>query len=286
MMAKKIPQWVPAGAVSAWQEAVERETRMIDASKSRPATGRGATHTVQEVMIEAWRKDGAPLPSDVFERLLTDQAKDAWESVGKQSATKQVGTIDPPSLLSQFLIRACWGPMFDERMTKAEFTKHRKRAAALADELALLTYGTNLDIWLWRHVANLEMMVTTDPKWQPALAALYANSEAKGLIDAVGATRGWFLGRVSRVLDEFARAIEADQQPAVSLSKPNDASARRAYFVKCATEACSFIFGKLMRREVATFTSVAFDCSMTEREVRRLAPRYAESVAGGAFSRF
>lgn len=272
MMTKKFPQWVPVGAVSAWQEAAERERRMIEASKSRPTTGPKAAHTVQEAMIEAWRKDGDPLPSEVFKHLLTDQAKEAWESVGKQSATKHVGAIDPPSLLSHFLIRACWGPMFDEQMTKAEYTKHRKRAAALAEELALLIYGTNLDHWLSRHVANLEMMVKTDPERQPALAALYGNSEAKGLVDAVDGTRGWFLSRVSGVLHEFARAIEADQQPAVSLSKPNDASARRAYFVKSATEACSFIFGKLMRREVATFASVAFDCDMTEREVRRLAP--------------
>lgn len=272
MMAKNFPQWVPAGAVSAWREAAEREFRMIGASESRPATGPKAAHTVQEAMIEAWRKAVEPLPSEVFERLLADQAKDAWESVGKQSATKQVGNIDPPSLLSHFLIRACWGPMFDEQMTKAEYTKHRKRAAALAEELALLIYGTNLDHWLSRHVANLEMMVTSDPKWRPALAALYGNNEAKGLIDAVGGTRGWFLSRVSGVLHEFARAIEADQQPAISLSKPNDASARRAYFVKSATEACCFIFGKLMRREVATFASVAFNCEITEREVRRLAP--------------
>lgn len=272
MMTKNFPQWVPAGAVSAWQEAAERERRMIEASKSRPTAGPKAAHTVQEAMIETWQKDGDLLPSEVFERLLTDQAKEAWESVSKQSATKQVGAIDPPSLLSHFLIRACWGPMFDEQMTKAEYTKHRKRAAALAEELALLIYGTNLDHWLSRHVTNLEMMVKSDPKWRPALATLYGNSEAKGLIDAVDGTRGWFLSRVSGVLHEFASAIEADQQPAVSLSKPNDTSARRAYFVKSATEACSFIFGKLMRREVATFASVAFDCDMTEREVRRLAP--------------
>jgi len=272
MMTKNFPQWVPAGAVSAWQEAAEHERRIIDASKSRPATGPKAAHTVQEAMIEAWQKEGAPLPSELFKRLLTYQAKGAWEVVGKQSTMKQVGAIDPPSLLSHFLIRACWGPMFDEQMTKAEYTKHRKRAAALAEELALLIYGTNLDHWLGRHVANLEMMVTSDPKWRPALAAFYSNSEAKGLIDAVDGTRGWFLSRVSGVLHEFARAIEADQQPAVSLSKPNDANARRAYFVKSATEACNFIFGKPMRREVATFASVAFECDMKERKVRQLAP--------------
>lgn len=244
---------------------------MIGASKSRPATGPKAAHTVQESMIEAWQKDGEPLPSELFERLLTDRAKVAWEAVGKRAATEQVGAIDPPSLLSHFLIRACWGPMFDEQMTKGEYTKHRKRAVALAEELALLIYGTNLDHWLSWHVASLEMSVTSDPKWRTALAALYG-SEAKGLVDALDGTRGWFLSRLSGVLHEFASAIKADQQPAVSLAKPNDANARRAYFVKSATEACSFIFGKLMRREVATFASVAFNCDMTEREVRRLAP--------------
>lgn len=163
---------------------------MVEASESRPATGPKAAHTVQEAMIEAWRKDGEPLPSELFERLLTDQAKEAWEAVGKQTATKQVGAIDPPSLLSHFLIRACWGPMFDEQMTKAEYAKHRKRAAALAEELALLIYGTNLDHWLSQHMADLEMLVTSDPKWRPALTALYGGSEAKGLIDALNGTRG------------------------------------------------------------------------------------------------
>lgn len=232
-------------------------------------------------MIEAWRKDSEPLPSELFERLLSDRAKDAWEAVCKQSATKQVGAIDLPSLLSHFLIRACWGPMFDGQMTKSEYTKHRKRAAALAEELALLVYGTNLDSWLSRHVSNLEIMVASDPKRQPALAAIYGSSETKALNDALGATRGWFLSRMSRVLHEFAHAIKADQLPAVSLSKPNDANARRAYFIKSTTEACSLIFGKLMRREVATFASAAFDCDMTEREVRRLAPDRRKKSIGG-----
>lgn len=272
IMAKNFPKWVPAGAISAWKEAAERDRRMIEASNSRSATGPKAARTVQEAMIDAWRNVGDPLPSELFNRLLSDSAKVAWCAVGKQSTTKQVGAIDPLSLLSHLLIRACWGPMFDEQMTRAEYSKHRKRAKALAEELAQLIYGTKLDHWLSEHVANLEMMVADDPKWRPAWAALYGGSEAQGLVNALDSTRGWFLSRMSGVLREFAGAIEGDQQPAVSLSKPNDANARRAYFVKSATEACLFIFGKLMRREVATFASAAFNCDMTEREVRRLAP--------------
>lgn len=275
MMTKKFPQWVPAGAVSAWQEVAERERRMIEASKSRPTTGPKAAHTVQEAMIEAWRTDGEPLPSEVFERLLTDQAKGAWESVGKQSATKQVGNIDPPSLLSHFLIRACWGPMFDEQMTKAEYTKHRKRAAALAEELAQLIYGTNLDSWLGRHVLNLKMWATNDERHRPAIEQIYGgrNDAIKSYLDCRDGTVGHFLGRMSGVLYEFAKAIEADQQPVVSLPKPNDANARRVYFIKSATEACMLIFGKVMRREVTILTNAAFQCEITEREMRSHAPQ-------------
>lgn len=271
-MAKSFPRWVSAGAISAWKEAADLERSMIEASNSRPATGPRAARTIQEVMIYTWRNAREPLPSELFGRLLTDSAKTAWCAVSKQSTAKQVGAIDSLSLLSHFLIRACWGPMFDERMTRAEYSKHRARAKALAEELAQLIYGTKLDHWLSQHVANLEMMVANDPKWRPALAARYGGCEANGLVDALDGTRGWFLSRMSRVLQEFASAIEGDQQPAVSLPKPNDANARRAYFVKSATEACLFIFGKLMRREVATFASAAFNCNMTEREVRRLAP--------------
>lgn len=226
-------------------------------------------------MIVAWRKNDEPLPSELFERLLSDQAKDVWMAVGKQSATKQVGAIDPPSLLSDILIRACWGPMFDEQMTEAEFTKHRKRAAALAKDLALLTYGTDLDRWLGGHVLNLKMRATNDERHRSAIAQIYdgRNNAIKSYLDCMNGTVGHFLGRMSGVLNEFAKAIEADQQPVVSLPKPNDASARRVYFIKSATEACKFIFGKVMRREVATLTNAAFQCEITEREVRNHAPQ-------------
>lgn len=265
----KFPSWVSDAAKTAWREARQREGCLIESTKAYPS----AVKNVQGAMLLQWQEHSEPSPADLFLRLLTDQVKSVWVAIKTNKTMARIGNIGPEGLAASFCIRGCWGPMFEERMTRTKRKLHRQRVTKVANELADLLDGSDLDLWLSRYIHQLEMRILLDPERLVALAAIQSNRKAKLLSDAVDGTRQWFLSRMSGVLREFVKSIDHETVPAVSLAKPNDENARRMYFIKTMTSAFHFMFGKLMRREVAALASAAFECDMTEREVRRIAPR-------------
>lgn len=270
------PKWSPKAAVAIWRDhwKEEHDRRLAHQEIIRDGIARGEIppdQNIDELAVQ-WESEYGPSLAMMLWRCLSYEAtKEVWTRIQDMDCSRR--GVDPIAVTAMTCVRGYMGPIGTERKTRKEREKWIADTKAAAELLASLLDGSRLDGWLFNEYQRVYLGHIVNKSLSLGLQGIAENKEIKRNFDFFHSNLSHRLWRFSNLLRDFASGIEASAKEAVVLAKPGDPDARRAYFVKYLTEGFMFLFNAPMRKEVALLTGAAFECAISEREVRRLAPR-------------
>lgn len=256
--------WVPSACIEVWKEAVAElakcESETTQFIKNEQEQGRIRNNLNPLTLAKAWVKDGSEF---AMERAL-------YRFLTYENMRLAFAALDRKNVSAAHTIRLCRvgliGPTGSETKTPAERAAWLAKVKETALQLAELVELSDLDNVLVRN-------------YQAAhAAALVFHSMADGLSGNKNAgSRSYKMffpkpANLSGFLRKFAEEADVTAGGDLVMDRPRDKDARRAYFVRSLTKFFRDECGMPLRAVVATFTSTAFDCEISERAIIRLAP--------------
>lgn len=259
------PGWAPPDVIAIWQDAkndLESHRNFTrDFIEREKDVGEIPAVLDTDDLAVKWSMESIELAQErLLCRLLTyDCMKDAWDSVKRNGINSRTTAL--------ICRRAFFGPMGSEKKTPTEREKWLDDVQRTAEHLAKIILDSPLDDILiekfWRASALSSVQI--------GLATGFGGKSLDNIID----TSTCFFPRPSKLSDlllELSKNARDVAKKDLSLPKPGDPDAKRAYFVKTLTAYFDEACGKKLRSAVANFTSAAFLCEFGTRQVIRLAP--------------